>query len=109
MASTAAPSFSLLRQVRQAGESGGHGRSRRPQRCLRVLGASEESGGRTPFGRKGTPGVDTRIHWTNPDEGWIGGNKKKKSDGDEGKKKEEEILGEKFGDLLKNSANSHYQ
>ncbi|KAK4355706.1 hypothetical protein RND71_024677 [Anisodus tanguticus] len=29
-----------------------------------------------PSGRKrAPPGIDTRIHWENDDEGWIGGNK----------------------------------
>ncbi|KAF5744231.1 Chaperone DnaJ-domain superfamily protein [Tripterygium wilfordii] len=51
------------------------------------------------------PGVDTRIHWDNPDEGWIGG-------GDEQKKSLEEeqknFMSDKLADLI-NYSDSHYQ
>ncbi|XP_058097288.1 NAD(P)H-quinone oxidoreductase subunit T, chloroplastic [Magnolia sinica] len=103
MASTAAPSFSLLHHTRK----GENANARRRNRCMRVF-ATNDSGEQPPVGqRKGNPGVDTRIHWENPDEGWIGGKTTKTDGGD--RKKEEEILGEKFADLLKNSTDSHYQ
>ncbi|TXG53432.1 hypothetical protein EZV62_022601 [Acer yangbiense] len=72
------------------------------QRSLRVFmleGGGEEE----------RPGVDTRIHWDNPDEGWIGGssgNSQKKLNPDEEHKN---LLGHKFADLLNNSSDSHYQ
>ncbi|KAG8090978.1 hypothetical protein GUJ93_ZPchr0011g28760 [Zizania palustris] len=49
--------------------------------------------------------VDTRIHWSDPDEGWIGGNAKK--DGGDGRKNEP--FGRKFADLINNPSESHYQ
>ncbi|XP_066339748.1 NAD(P)H-quinone oxidoreductase subunit T, chloroplastic [Miscanthus floridulus] len=54
-------------------------------------------------GKKKT--VDTRIHWSNPEEGWVGGNAKKEGDG--GSKNEP--LGGRFADLINNAAESHYQ
>ncbi|OMO71955.1 hypothetical protein COLO4_27894 [Corchorus olitorius] len=61
--------------------------------------------------QRAPPGVDTRIHWENEDEGWIGG--KSKSQQTKEKMDEEEqqknLLGEKFADLLNDSSDSHYQ
>lgn len=52
-------------------------------------------------------GVDTRIHWENEDEGWIGGsNKQKQSNSDE--KPKNNLLGEDFADLL-TFEGSHYE
>ncbi|KAF0896732.1 hypothetical protein E2562_027259 [Oryza meyeriana var. granulata] len=50
--------------------------------------------------------VDTRIHWSDPDEGWVGGNAKK--DGDDGARKKEPF-GRRFADLINNPSESHYQ
>ncbi|XVF85821.1 hypothetical protein PTKIN_Ptkin17bG0148400 [Pterospermum kingtungense] len=58
--------------------------------------------------RRAPPGVDTRIHWDNEDEGWIGG----PSNSQQTKEKldeEENLLGDKFADLLDDSSDSHYQ
>lgn len=56
---------------------------------------------------KPSPGVDTRIHWENPDEGWIGGGS------DPTKPVEEEktniFSDDKFAELIKDSFDSHYQ
>ncbi|KAL5559347.1 hypothetical protein UlMin_035558 [Ulmus minor] len=54
------------------------------------------------------PGVDTRIHWENEDEGWIGGSS---SNWQQSQPREDEknLLGDKFSDLLNDSINSHYQ
>ena len=57
-------------------------------------------------GKKKT--VDTRIHWSNPDEGWVGGNAKKEGDGGRGGSKNEP-LGGRFADLINNASESHYQ
>ncbi|KQJ88947.1 NAD(P)H-quinone oxidoreductase subunit T, chloroplastic [Brachypodium distachyon] len=54
-------------------------------------------------GKKKT--VDTRIHWSNPDEGWIGG--KDIKEGESGSKNEP--LGRRFADLINDPAESHYQ
>ncbi|KAK6944482.1 DnaJ domain [Dillenia turbinata] len=60
--------------------------------------------------RPPAPGVDTRIHWDNPDEGWIGGSSNSKSAKEESGSAEEQqknLLGDKFADLL-NSSDSYY-
>ncbi|KAL6868349.1 hypothetical protein ACP4OV_015194 [Aristida adscensionis] len=57
-------------------------------------------------GRKKT--VDTRIHWSDPDEGWVGGNASK-DDGSRSSSKKKEPLGGRFADLINNPSESHYQ
>ncbi|KAM3356103.1 NAD(P)H-quinone oxidoreductase subunit T, chloroplastic [Capsicum galapagoense] len=60
-------------------------------------------------GRKRAPlGVDTRIHWENEDEGWIGGSTSQSTQ-ERIRTDEKNLLDEKFSDLLNSSANSHYQ
>lgn len=62
--------------------------------------------------RRAQPGVDTRIHWENEDEGWIGGSSSSSHQTNQNFNAEEEqknLLGEKFADLLDNSSDSHYQ
>ncbi|KAK9713725.1 hypothetical protein RND81_06G047200 [Saponaria officinalis] len=59
--------------------------------------------------QKASPGVDTRIHWENEDEGWIGGSSSQVTE----EQLEEEfekgnLLGDKFSELL-NSSDSYYQ
>lgn len=74
---------------------------RRKTKTVRIY-ALQEPGNR----QRASPGVDTRIHWDNPDEGWIGGRDPTKSE-DEGKSS---LFGDdKFAELLKESADSHYQ
>ncbi|GAU37944.1 hypothetical protein TSUD_269590 [Trifolium subterraneum] len=51
-------------------------------------------------------GVDTRIHWDNDDEGWIGGSTKQKQTNEDVKPKK--LLGEDFADLL-SFQGSHYE
>lgn len=53
-------------------------------------------------GKKKT--VDTRIHWSDPDEGWVGGKANKEGDG-----RKDEPLGRRFADLINNPSESHYQ
>ncbi|XP_044374001.1 NAD(P)H-quinone oxidoreductase subunit T, chloroplastic [Triticum aestivum] len=53
-------------------------------------------------GKKKT--VDTRIHWSDPDEGWVGGKAKKEGDG-----RKDEPMGRRFADLINNPSESHYQ
>ncbi|KAL5727124.1 hypothetical protein ACHQM5_000354 [Ranunculus cassubicifolius] len=81
-----------------------HGR-RRISVSFRVSATATESGDSAQSGRA-PPGVDTRIHWDNPDEGWIG--ESSNSQSDRKKVLEEEQLGGKFADLI-NSTNSYYQ
>ncbi|CAK9137129.1 unnamed protein product [Ilex paraguariensis] len=112
MASSATPaSFSLLLR-----RQGGSHRERWPaikvgtrktnRHRLYVFAAAQGSNRR----QRAPPGVDTRIHWKNEDEGWIGGNNSQSTQ--ERLKSEEEQknhLGEKFSDLLNSSTDSHYQ
>jgi hypothetical protein len=58
-------------------------------------------------GKKKT--VDTRIHWSNPDEGWVGGNAKKEGGGSGSGGGKNEPLGGRFADLINNASESHYQ
>ncbi|KAL1542667.1 NAD(P)H-quinone oxidoreductase subunit T, chloroplastic-like [Salvia divinorum] len=67
---------------------------------LAVQGPTPSSGKRQPP----PPGVDTRIHWESEDEGWIGG-----SSDDQAKDENDELLGQKFSDLLDSSTDSYYQ
>ncbi|XP_052189632.1 NAD(P)H-quinone oxidoreductase subunit T, chloroplastic [Diospyros lotus] len=127
MASAAAPpaSYSLPLSAKSRGreqqlwiERTTRGRRRRRRGrgngmiSLRVFAAQEPAGKRQ---RAPPPGVDTRIHWDNEDEGWIGGghSNSNSSSTQEPLKPEEDRqknnpLGEKFSDLL-NSSDSHYQ
>lgn len=50
--------------------------------------------------------VDTRIHWENEDDGWVGGSTTRAAEEEEQKNN---LLGEKFSELLNNSTDSHYQ
>ncbi|XP_031473703.1 uncharacterized protein LOC116246135 [Nymphaea colorata] len=47
------------------------------------------------------PGIDTRIHWDNPEEGWIGGKREAEDEG------EKEDVRQMLNNLLKNS-HSYY-
>ncbi|KAL8216958.1 hypothetical protein R6Q57_023795 [Mikania cordata] len=96
-ATTTSNTVSWLIPATQAG-----GRS-----VLRVYAAA--AGGES--GRqRAPPGVDTRIHWENEDEGWVGGGN---SSGTATQTVEEEqknnLIDEKFSELLNNSTDSHYQ
>ncbi|XP_007045885.2 PREDICTED: NAD(P)H-quinone oxidoreductase subunit T, chloroplastic [Theobroma cacao] len=65
-----------------------------------------------PSGRqRAPPGVDTRIHWDNEDEGWIGGSSKSQQTEEKlgAEEQQKNLLGEKFADLLNDSSDSHYQ
>lgn len=72
------------------------------RRGLHVSAAQTSEGPKRP-----QPGVDTRIHWENEDEGWIGGSSKSKTEAEE--KEKQDFLGERFSELLNNSSDSHYQ
>lgn len=69
---------------------------------LRIIHAAQSSNNR----QRAPPGVDTRIHWENEDEGWIGTTKSKSA---EEQLKTDEDLDKKFSDLLNSSSDSHYQ
>ncbi|XP_023521950.1 NAD(P)H-quinone oxidoreductase subunit T, chloroplastic-like [Cucurbita pepo subsp. pepo] len=58
------------------------------------------------------PGVDTRIHWQNDEEGWIGGPRPSQSRRDQKEQNNNNnnnALGPSLADLLNNSSDSHYQ
>ncbi|KAL2507672.1 NAD(P)H-quinone oxidoreductase subunit T [Forsythia ovata] len=57
--------------------------------------------------QKTPPGVDTRIHWENENEGWLGESNSQSTK--EQLKDEENLLNEKFSDLLNSSSDSYYQ
>ncbi|KAK9095933.1 hypothetical protein Sjap_021430 [Stephania japonica] len=69
--------------------------------------ASAEPGRR----QRAPPGVDTRIHWDNQDEGWLGVENSKPSDDvklEDEQQQQQSFMGDKFTELL-DSADSHYQ
>uniref|UniRef100_A0A0F7H107 Chaperone DnaJ-domain superfamily protein n=1 Tax=Geranium incanum TaxID=1158081 RepID=A0A0F7H107_9ROSI len=56
------------------------------------------------------PGLeDTRIHWENDEDGWVGGGAKSEPRRFSEEEEKESLLGEKFADLLNESSDSHYQ
>lgn len=61
--------------------------------------------------RRAPPGVDTRIHWDNEDEGWVGGpsNSQQTKEKLNEEEQQKNLLGDKFADLLNDSSDSHYQ
>ncbi|KAK9167694.1 hypothetical protein Scep_002885 [Stephania cephalantha] len=59
--------------------------------------------------QRAPPGVDTRIHWDNQDEGWLGVENSKPSDEFKFEDvQQQSFMGDKFAELL-DSADSHYQ
>ncbi|KAF5201976.1 NAD(P)H-quinone oxidoreductase subunit T protein [Thalictrum thalictroides] len=106
MASTTCPQTSFLSRGRKVV----HETRGRRISCVTVRVFSTNKSEDTDQPRKAPPGVDTRIHWDSPDEGWIGGSDNSPSS-DRPKIEEEQqqdLLGDKFADLI-NSTNSHYQ
>ncbi|CAL9187464.1 unnamed protein product, partial [Musa hybrid cultivar] len=93
MASTASPSFSPLFCGRKQATPA--------LRRMHVVAAAPDSSGEPTRKRR----VDTRIHWSSPDEGWVGG----KTKPDTGASEKKEYLGERFADLINKSTASHYQ
>ncbi|XAR57458.1 hypothetical protein NMG60_11025611 [Bertholletia excelsa] len=75
------------------------------------MAAAQGSGGGEGRGRA-PPGVDTRIHWENEDEGWIGGpnsNSSSTQHQNQFKPPARDLLADRFADLLNDSSDSHYQ
>ncbi|KAJ6764065.1 putative proteinD(P)H-QUINONE OXIDOREDUCTASE SUBUNIT T CHLOROPLASTIC [Salix purpurea] len=117
MASTTATQapFSLF-----LGTQNGCGRRRKRHLLIRKAPSGRTGNGGSGFGvyaeqgspakpQRAPPGVDTRIHWDNDDEGWVGG---RSTDSEQTKQAEDEqknMLGKKFADLLNDSSDSHYQ
>ena len=54
--------------------------------------------------KRAPPGVDTRIHWDNEDEGWVGGTSSSTK-----QSTPEDVLPQNFADLLSDFSGSHYQ
>lgn len=110
-ASTASAPFTPLLHRRRASV---HGRRGSGRAFVAVVVAAAAGGapetepspataaGAAAQGKKKT--VDTRIHWSDPDEGWVGGNAKKDGGG-----RKKEPLGGRFADLINNPSESHYQ
>ncbi|XP_050225781.1 NAD(P)H-quinone oxidoreductase subunit T, chloroplastic [Mercurialis annua] len=60
--------------------------------------------------RAAQPGVDTRIHWDDPDEGWIGGGSSRSNlNEDDEQVDQKNLLGQNFSELLNDASGSHYQ
>ncbi|KAM0045541.1 putative DnaJ domain, Chaperone J-domain superfamily, NAD(P)H-quinone oxidoreductase subunit T [Helianthus debilis subsp. tardiflorus] len=80
--------------------------SRSVLRVYAAAAAGEEGGRQRP-----PPDVDTRIHWENEDEGWVGGSSSSSGTTTQQSVEEEQknLLGEKFSELLNKSTDSHYQ
>ena len=57
--------------------------------------------------RRAPPGVDTRIHWENEDEGWIGGTNTKHQQTH--KPNNNMLQADDFPDFLTASLGSHYE
>ncbi|XP_065880588.1 NAD(P)H-quinone oxidoreductase subunit T, chloroplastic [Euphorbia lathyris] len=68
-----------------------------------VLATSEKRKRAAP-----APGVDTRIHWDDPDEGWVGVGDTN-SNSQQQKERNNPNLGHNFADLLNEASGSHYQ
>lgn len=79
--------------------------------CTMRPSASNNTSDEQRFGRKkeDPPIEDTRIHWDNQDDGWMGGNSHQQENVNEKKKKKTDNFGERFADLINASATSHYQ
>ncbi|GMH00334.1 hypothetical protein Nepgr_002173 [Nepenthes gracilis] len=118
MASTAAPpsrlctflggqiKTAICNSHRQVKEATAPGRSRRRNLYRFCVSATAQGADRR---KRAPPGVDTRIHWKNEDEGWIGGStEQSKKDQLKTEEEQKNLLGEEFADLL-NSFDSHYQ
>jgi len=72
---------------------------------LSVFATAQDAGKR----QRAPPGVDTRIHWENEDEGWIGASNSKPTEEQlKSEAQQKNLLGDKFAELL-NSSDSHYQ
>ncbi|PON85032.1 Terminal organelle assembly protein [Trema orientale] len=94
--------ISRARGRRRSGHDYGHVSFRV---CAVSQGPSKRQRQRAP------PGVDTRIHWDNEDEGWVGGSGASSTTSEPTTAEEEQrnLLGDKFSDLLNDSTDSHYQ
>ncbi|KAH7680913.1 Molecular chaperone (DnaJ superfamily) domain-containing protein [Dioscorea alata] len=107
MASTPSPSFSSsLPPLKTHTNSS---KPKKPHRHLQLFVASSSPTSEpSPKQPKRTPRVDTRIHWDNQEEGWLG----KKSKPQNPKKPQtqtKQYLSEHFADLINNSSATHYQ
>ncbi|KAF4349997.1 hypothetical protein F8388_017575, partial [Cannabis sativa] len=105
MASTTASAFQALYSL-SLGRSITSSRRRASGRVgFRVCAVSQgpNKRGRAP------PGVDTRIHWDNQEEGWVGGATGTSWESTSSEDQQRNLLGEKFSDLINDSTDSHYQ
>ncbi|KAM6570790.1 hypothetical protein CsatB_018775 [Cannabis sativa] len=105
MASTTASAFQALHSL-SLGRSITSSRRRASGHVgFRVCAVSQgpNKRGRAP------PGVDTRIHWDNQEEGWVGGATGTSWESTSSEDQQRNLLGEKFSDLINDSTDSHYQ
>ncbi|KAM0939902.1 putative DnaJ domain, Chaperone J-domain superfamily, NAD(P)H-quinone oxidoreductase subunit T [Dioscorea sansibarensis] len=111
MASTPSPSFSpSLPPLKTHNNSS---KPKKPHRHLQLFASSSsaEPSPKQPKRpqQKRTPGVDTRIHWDNQEEGWLGEKSKPDSSKTQTRTQTKQYLGERFADLINNSSATHYQ
>nr|AQX44139.1 hypothetical protein [Apostasia odorata] len=76
---------------------------------VRVTAASDDSPSEEPARRTKRKHVDTRIHWANQEDGWIGGTKTAKPQADGSDAEQQQSMGKRFADLINQSSASHYQ
>ncbi|GJN28079.1 hypothetical protein PR202_gb16161 [Eleusine coracana subsp. coracana] len=84
-----------------------HGQRPRRRRVNVVVAAAStpDAEPKATGAEQGKKTVDTRIHWSDPDEGWIGGDAKK----DSGRSGKKEPLGRSYADLMNSSSETHYE
>ncbi|PKA57144.1 hypothetical protein AXF42_Ash002448 [Apostasia shenzhenica] len=75
---------------------------------VRVTAASDDSPSEEPARRTKWKHVDTRIHWANQEDGWIGGRKTAKPQADGSEAEQQQSMGKRFADLINQSSASHY-
>lgn len=94
------PSFSPSSSLRNY-----HSNLKFSGRRLRVMAYDDSPSEESATGKK-RKHVDTRIHWSNQEDGWIG-TKKSTSQTDKAEKKAP--FGGRFADLIDQATTSHYQ
>ncbi|KAJ0976957.1 hypothetical protein J5N97_012431 [Dioscorea zingiberensis] len=106
MASSPSPSFSSLPPFKTNRTP----KPNKPHRRLQLFASSSSSSSTPPPQQpKRTPEVDTRIHWDNQEDGWLGGGQKSQPHQNPQVPPKKDFLGERFADLINNSSATHYQ
>lgn len=116
MASAAAPQILLHKPILR-NESARMLRATRTANIISLkvhASQSQGPGSGRPQSQRAPPGVDSRIHWDNEDEGWIGGTNSYSAKQQQPNPTAEDIpknllADNNFADLLTTSSDSHYQ